>query len=184
MIQAHIRFFSLTTPAAFFPHGLTLVDPMEAARLFGSWGLASVEAIEDVLATDRAAVERMEQKHLLLPNREGLGSGSVLVPAARWKNAWYVTVRALREKFCKRAWQSHVWKNFESWQSEFEWLEATVRHQALVQHSETAQHQLAVSKLSGSSVPGTDLFKQVLDRISKGNHSPEDGRFAIWNENG
>eukprot|EP00435_Cladocopium_sp_Y103_P030006 s802_g7.t1 len=116
MIQAHIRFFSLTTPAPFFPHGLTLVDPMEAARLLSSWGLSSVEAIDEVVATDRAAVEHMEQKHLLLPNREGAVVYVVLrqkettrtALVYKWKNAWYVTVRALREKFCKRVSEARI----------------------------------------------------------------------------
>ena len=61
-------------------------------------------------------MEELERKHLLLPNREGAvvyvvvrsvgPSGTQLARTAlvyKWKNAWYVTVRALREKFCRRA---------------------------------------------------------------------------------
>ena len=31
-------------------------------------------------------------------------------------------------------------------------------------------------------VPHADLFKAVLNKISKGNHSPEEDRFALWTE--
>ena len=31
-------------------------------------------------------------------------------------------------------------------------------------------------------VPGADLFKAVLNKTSKGNHSPEEERFAFWTE--
>ena len=115
-IQAHIRFFSMTSPTPFHLGGLTLVDPLEASRLFSSWGLSSVETIEEVAVGDHDAVQNMEKKHLLLPNREGAVVYVVLSKNAetrtalvyKWKNAWYVTVRALREKFSKRVSEARI----------------------------------------------------------------------------
>lgn len=114
-IQAHIRFFSVTSPAASCS-GLTLLDPVEAAQHFRAWGLHAVEAIDEALVKDQAEVDKMEKKHLLLPNREGAVVYVVLRKANstrtalvyKWKNAWYVTVRALREKFCKRASEARI----------------------------------------------------------------------------
>ncbi|CAE7438604.1 RTCA [Symbiodinium sp. CCMP2592] len=114
-IQAHIRFFAMTAPSSFQTSGLTLLEPQHAARIFSDWGLHPVEALDEALVSDARAVEELERKHLLLPNREGAvvyvvvrsvgPSGTQLARTAlvyKWKNAWYVTVRALREKFCRR----------------------------------------------------------------------------------
>ncbi|CAK8990575.1 unnamed protein product [Durusdinium trenchii] len=115
-IQAHIRFFSVTSPKAASCSGLTLLDPVEAAQHFRAWGLHAVEAIDEARESLRNAVDKMEKKHLLLPNREGAVVYVVLRKANstrtalvyKWKNAWYVTVRALREKFCKRASEARI----------------------------------------------------------------------------
>lgn len=115
-----IRFFAITTPAPFESAGLTLLDPAEAHQRFIEWGLGTVETCEEVPTSNAQALCSLEKKHLLMPNREGAvvyvvvrprlpGMGSArTVLMYKWKNAWYVTVRALREKFCAQASEKHI----------------------------------------------------------------------------
>ncbi|CAJ1453336.1 unnamed protein product, partial [Effrenium voratum] len=113
-IQPQIRFFAITS-ARPFAEGLTLVEPWAARDLFVSWGLLPVE-LEAVPAKNAAQVESIERKHLLLPNREGAVVYVVVrqketartALVYKWKNAWYITVRALREKFSKRASEGRI----------------------------------------------------------------------------
>ena len=67
-----IRFFAVTSANSFDTAGLTLLDPMETHQLLsGRFGLRVVEACEEALVSDVAALQKMEQKHMHLPNREG-----------------------------------------------------------------------------------------------------------------
>ena len=75
-----------------------------------------MEALDEAAVSDEDAVKQLERKHLLLPNREGAVAYVVLRTPSKtrtalvykWKNSWYVTVRALREKFCQRASESRI----------------------------------------------------------------------------
>ena len=76
--------------------------------------------MDEAPVSDARAIEALEQKHLFLPNREGAvvyvvvrsltpsGAQTRTALVYKWKNAWYVTVRALREKFCRRASESRI----------------------------------------------------------------------------
>eukprot|EP00746_Dinoflagellata_sp_MGD_P126014 gnl/MRDRNA2_/MRDRNA2_60942_c0_seq1.p1 gnl/MRDRNA2_/MRDRNA2_60942_c0~~gnl/MRDRNA2_/MRDRNA2_60942_c0_seq1.p1 ORF type:complete len:1875 (+),score=360.74 gnl/MRDRNA2_/MRDRNA2_60942_c0_seq1:45-5669(+) len=124
-ILPEIRFFAITAPRSFDVSGLTVLDPIAARNKFVEWGLKSVESCEVVPVSDTKAVQALEQKYLLLPNREGAVIYAVVRPCDedgnhqngtlprtaliyKWKNAWYVTVRALREKFCARASEKRI----------------------------------------------------------------------------
>eukprot|EP00931_Biecheleriopsis_adriatica_P066648 TRINITY_DN40954_c0_g1_i1.p1 TRINITY_DN40954_c0_g1~~TRINITY_DN40954_c0_g1_i1.p1 ORF type:complete len:1818 (+),score=330.36 TRINITY_DN40954_c0_g1_i1:54-5507(+) len=120
-IAPEIRFFAITAPKDYMTSGLTLLDPTSAIDLLRSFGLSTVEAIEEAAVDSTDSVEALEQRHLMLPNREGAVVYAVVRPHGdsacsrartaivyKWKNAWYVTVRALREKFCARTSEEQI----------------------------------------------------------------------------
>ena len=112
-----IRFFCATAFRSFESAGLTLMDPVEGVRWFQQLGLPTVEAVDVAPLSDPAAIDALEAKHRAIPNREGAVVYIVVKRADglsrtavmyKHKNAWYVTVRALREKFSSRATEAAI----------------------------------------------------------------------------
>ena len=91
-------------------------------QLLESWGLACCERFDEAPLADAARLRLLEDKHSSLPNREGAVVYIVVRDTRdadpeqtarvaliyKWKNAWYVLVRALREKFAQRATETQI----------------------------------------------------------------------------
>jgi len=121
-IRPHIRFWAITAPSEFEKRGLTFSDPAASLERLRALGLEVVEACDEALVSDMAAMRALEEKHLLLENREGAvvyislrspaddgtpcASRTALI--YKWKNSWYVTVRAMREKFFTKASEKRI----------------------------------------------------------------------------